>query len=262
MPLDSTTWYVDQMPRFSLVLLILCGVGCADDAPMMDAGQPDGALSDRDAGQRPDATTDSAAMVRDGDVVDASGPPDASADAGVVVDAGELDVTTFGECGERLPPPGTTEVRNMDGSRVSFEQLQSMTFGYSSSATYLYGLSPNEYSALEVMAPMETRTRRLSFEMPPPTFTTAFPTTVALSDCPGDFAPPASRGRCVVSGTFPGLPWTTDQDANPLLQCILEPGRTYFINIIHAAPGELSESTCEPMPAVRPCGLLFTEVPG
>lgn len=67
------------------------------------------------------------------------------------------------------------------------------------------------------------------------------PFVLAISRCPGDFQPTAPNCRSDLSA-LAALGWTTG--SSPATFCRLEPGQTYYLNVMFADPAAPSMSTC------------------
>ncbi len=134
------------------------------------------------------------------------------------------------DCSQASPPAGTSP-HILD----TYSDYVGSPFGYSQSATNSDDLPRNKYIALEVL--------------------TIY--TVSLSRCPGDFTNQGVEGVCTRTNLITNLNWSTRSNANPGIECALEPGQIYYLNIIHSQTAPYSQTSCSDFQ----CGVLFTEVP-
>ncbi|MCB1583685.1 MAG: hypothetical protein KDI92_11515 [Xanthomonadales bacterium] len=156
-------------------------------------------------------------------------------------------------CGSNQPPVGTVRFTGV----TTFEQAMGSEFGNFTSDLANYLQPVNSYSALEFYGPNGIVTGRVSFEPPLASHPPAVSTSVSISACPGDFNPGSVIGNCKVGfGNSGTLRWTTNPSAHPALYCILEPGTSYYLNIIHAELNDLENSSCS---YGSGCGLLFIQ---
>lgn len=92
--------------------------------------------------------------------------------------------------------------------------------------------------------------RRMDFVTPPTTHKKAVQSTVTISECPGDFSGTAVCSKVMES--FRSMSFSTIPTDNPLLYCILDPSKTYYMNVINSPDPynvsprcqDLSDSTC------------------
>ncbi|TDR20810.1 hypothetical protein [Marinicella litoralis] len=174
-----------------------------------------------------------------------------------------ISITSSAACQSHPPPAGTSEQFGQTYVGVTGQQ-----FGDATSSSANFSIDKNKYVALQVTAPTSLYLRKNSFEQPTANFTPAS-YTVSLSKCPGDFnvsSNDVGRGRCVVGGqqaggsTTPVLRWTTKTNPTSTdlaLKCVLDPGDTYYLNIIHATTPPYSQTVCSDS---TKCGVLFTEL--
>lgn len=155
------------------------------------------------------------------------------------------------DCSQVSPPAGTAP-HILD----TYRDYVGSPFGYSQSATNSDDLPRNKYIALEVLTPSEEVRRKETFEEPLANKTPAI-YTVALSRCPGDFTNQGVEGVCTRTNLITNLNWSTRSNANPGIECALEPGQIYYLNIIHSQVAPYSQTSCSDFQ----CGVLFTEVP-
>ena len=130
-------------------------------------------------------------------------------------------------------------------------------WGDATGVTVRYGLSKFKYSALDFTTPNSTLTKKVFFENGRPSDGGPANYTVTISECPGDFAVHLNQDFCKVSGATPTLRWTTDP--NVTFRCNLEPGKQYYLNIVHSLD-EASGYTNSVCPDASECGVLFSEL--
>ena len=65
--------------------------------------------------------------------------------------------------------------------------------------------------------------------------------TIALTECPGDFAP--SDPDCRLTGTTGQIWWRSGGAPAPGI-CELDPNTTYYVNVIFALPADLGDTEC------------------
>lgn len=157
-------------------------------------------------------------------------------------------------CSNFNPPPGTTD----DNAGITFEGLTTggASIGSAQALSINFEVSRNKYWAIRTDMPSTSMSRKESFTEPFGN-TTRAGYTVSLSKCPGDFSGSSqtTNGRCVVSGGNVSLRWTTDQSQSPTFRCIVEPGETYYLNVIHSLSTPYSTTDCSD----TECGVLFQE---
>lgn len=162
------------------------------------------------------------------------------------------------ECDNITPPTGTTEHLDQNGDPISYVDITGgAEFGYSQSATNNYVLPRNKYSAFAFTAPSEALRRKETFEEPLANTTPAI-YTVAISKCPGDFSGQTVQGVCKRTNLITSLNWSTFGNANTGIECKLEQGENYYLNVIHSQNSPYSATSCSNGSG---CGVLFTEVP-
>ena len=137
---------------------------------------------------------------------------------------------------------------------TSYNNFTGFDFGYYQSGTSTYEIRTQKFIALEVVTPVEGLKRKEVFEEPLANTNPAI-YTVSISRCPGDFSAQTTEGICVKTGQAMSLNWSTKIDANPNIECALEQGEKYYLNIIHSANPPYTTSTCN----FSDCGLLFRE---
>ena len=99
-----------------------------------------------------------------------------------------------------------------------------------------FNLTSNKYIAMQFVTDNTNAIARLVFTVPgngqgPPSTAT----TVAISECPGDFTTHLNQSRCLrVGGAVPNLRWSQNPNTNALTHCILEKNKTYYLNIVHS----------------------------
>lgn len=159
------------------------------------------------------------------------------------------------DCSAHLPPPNTSN----GNPGVLFEELPGTgggSIGYVQARSINFEMNTNTYWAIKTTFPNELISRKESFTEPFGN-TNRAGYTVSISSCPGDFASnsPDTNGRCVVSGGNISIIWSTDSSSNPIFECILNPGNTYYLNVIHSLVPPYSLSDCKE----QDCGVLFQE---
>ena len=121
-------------------------------------------------------------------------------------------------------------------------------------------LTKNNYIAMQFNTDTTNATARFSLTTPgnaqgPPTTAT----TVAISECPGDFTEHLGQSRCLsVGGANPNLTWSQNPAANAVLNCKLDKNKTYYLNIVHSnstVDGYVT-SGCDSSEGY--CGIIFS----
>lgn len=157
-------------------------------------------------------------------------------------------------CSSFSPPPGTSN----DNPGVTFEDLTvaGASIGSAQSLSINFEIRRNKYWAIKTTFPNDIMSRKETFTEPFSN-TTRAGYRVAISKCPGDFSGSAqsSNGRCAISGGTLSLRWTTDLTQSPTFRCLIEPGETYYLNIIHSIIEPYSQTDCSD----TECGVLFQE---
>lgn len=78
----------------------------------------------------------------------------------------------------------------------------------------------------------------------------------SFSECPGDFSIHLQQAKCVASGGF--IRWSTDPAANPLVYCILEKNKDYYLNYVHSDNTESDNYNTSDCPSAY-CGAILTQ---
>ena len=85
-------------------------------------------------------------------------------------------------------------------------------------------------------------------------------TTLAISECPGDFNTHLNQSNClVIGGSTSGLRWATDPNADASKYCILESNKDYYLNIVHSDNSEnnsFNTSDCQS----SYCGIIAVQI--
>lgn len=138
-----------------------------------------------------------------------------------------LDLTTWNPA-----PMGQRTMAGLEKPTLGF-------FARNPGDTATIEIETGAYAALRIdTAGLAGRAGALNSEMPG---SMGAPFVLAISRCPGDFQPESSTCRTEVSG-LASIGWTTA--ATPASYCRLEPGATYYLNVMFADPASPSMSTC------------------
>ncbi|MEZ5471326.1 MAG: hypothetical protein R3E90_06065 [Marinicella sp.] len=173
-------------------------------------------------------------------------------DFGSVMKSVTVNVNGSTNCDSNQPPFGTSAFTGL----TTFGDAMGSEFGNFTNDTAVYSQPVNFYSALSFMTPPNILTGRLNFVPPPANYSSASSTSVSISECPGDFNPDSTSNCAISFGMSGTFRWSTNQSSNPQVYCILEPTKSYFLNIIHAPLQDLSNSSCND---INGCGLLFNQ---
>jgi hypothetical protein len=118
-------------------------------------------------------------------------------------------------------------------------------------------LTKNNYVAMQFTTDNTNAIAKLVFTTPgngqgPPSSAT----TVAISECPGDFTTHLNQNKCLsVGGATPNLRWSQNSTTNGATHCLLDKNKTYYLNIVH------SNSTVDGY-ATTGCGSTTTDYCG
>lgn len=133
-------------------------------------------------------------------------------------------------------------------------------FGETTHTDVLINLATNQYAQavnFRYPTPQNFR-RRIDFVSPPTNYNKANQTTVSVSSCPGDFSTSAA---CVkVVAPFTSMRFSNNPNDSASIYCILEPGETYYFNVVHS-PDPYNQSPSCLSSSDNECALFFTETP-
>jgi hypothetical protein len=123
-----------------------------------------------------------------------------------------------------------------------------------------FNLTSNKYIAMQFNTNNTNAIAKLIFTAPgngqgPPSTAT----TVAISECPGDFTTHLNQARCLrIGGGIPNLRWSQNPNTNTLTHCILEKNRIYYLNIVHSnsTANGYSTTSC----TSTNCGAIFSHI--
>ncbi|WP_223787151.1 hypothetical protein [Marinicella meishanensis] len=129
-------------------------------------------------------------------------------------------------CSDVVFPPGLTAVAN------TYRQInEGFDFGQSTNSTVELTLSNNEFAAISGFFLDQTNfRRRIVFEQAPTNYNLIESATITVSECPGDFTDNAVCKRTV--NNFSNMFFSTNPADNPVLYCIMDPTKTYYINYV------------------------------
>ncbi|MBL4661446.1 MAG: VWA domain-containing protein [Alcanivoracaceae bacterium] len=91
-------------------------------------------------------------------------------------------------------------------------------------AQSIFNLTANQYTAMRFTTDNSNAIARLVFTVPgngqgPPSSAT----TIAISECPGDFTTHLGQSRCLIrGGAIPNMLWSQNPNTNPAIYCLLE----------------------------------------
>ncbi|MGJ8664005.1 MAG: hypothetical protein ACSHWU_10150, partial [Marinicella sp.] len=133
-----------------------------------------------------------------------------------------------------------------------------LEFGVSTNTDVLINLFNTHYAVASNFTYPDTPNfrRRLDFVSAPTSHNKAHLSTVSISLCPGDFSETAVCSKVVES--FRSMSFSSDTNDNPSLYCILEPGKTYYMNVINSSSPYTITPSCDDMSDSN-CALFFTE---
>lgn len=148
-----------------------------------------------------------------------------------------------------IVPVPFSEPQEYDGTYNDWLRIDASTPWAGRYGNQIYfSLDRNKYIGAQFFTGSETLTGRTNFTTPgnlsgpPPTAT-----TIAISECPGDFSTHLNQQRCIaIGGATPLLRWSTDPNANANTYCKLDKNKTYYVNIVHSntASNNFSTTAC------------------
>ncbi|MFK7987619.1 MAG: hypothetical protein AB8I08_16485 [Sandaracinaceae bacterium] len=244
------------------ICVALAFAGCGPAPCTTDGGCTDvGGRVDAGARREPDAGSPDAGLV-DAGGIDASPADTGPADAGPA-DAGSPDASPPDagppepSCDDLAYPPGLSR------SDLDYEAVSSQPFGVSTHTNLVIELSETSYASIAFRTPSEPFARRLAFEDAPTSHNQVDRVNrpvLTISSCPEDFTESAlcrytfSRIRNLFISTDP-------DESRPYIDCQLQPGTDYFINLV-ASDAPLSRApscTDSELYDSRRCAILFSE---
>lgn len=155
-------------------------------------------------------------------------------------------------CSTSMYPPGLTRVNNTYQSvNDGFE------FGVTTNTDVTLNISTSEFMTLSGFnLPFINFRRRIDFVSAPTNFNTMRIASVSVSECPGDFTGNAVCTKSIEN--FRSMRFSNNQADNPLLYCILDPTKNYYINFVHSeSPYSESPSCNDSQDSI--CAVFYTE---
>lgn len=124
--------------------------------------------------------------------------------------------------------------QNDSEDATSFESVFNLPFPAHTAPQRKFRLFPETYASMRFEVPNDVTTSG-NFGFNELVGTSLGRKLLAISPCEGDFNPDGLPGQCVISsaGVFNPLRWTVDAGLASN-RCLIEPGETYFLNIIYS----------------------------
>ena len=245
----------------SILMMVMIGGGCSTETISVE--EPNGGDTQIDVGDPEDVEAETGqddVGEPSGGNVD-TGEPDTGEPDADEPDVGEPDVgePDAGEpddvvnCDERPPLSDFSEwslatdvVHGSDNPDPNYytEVIPGDEFPGTSNNFPFY-LKKGRYVAMEFTVPNDLIDRAGGWRVAPitnvPTISGAGRILATLSRCPGDFDvasfddPICGRVGTTSEGWI-GTRWTTDPDDSHILRCYIEPGETYYLNMLYTHP--------------------------
>lgn len=131
-------------------------------------------------------------------------------------------------------------------------------FGTSTHTSVLINISNNRFVVADnFTTPTQRFRRRIVFEDPPTSHNFAELSTISISECPGDFSNSAVCVFDVNRGS--NLYISTRLNEDPDQYCILEPGTSYYFNVINSPFPYSVQPYCRNL-SDSECAIFYTEV--
>ncbi len=83
-------------------------------------------------------------------------------------------------------------------------------------------------------------------------------TTIAISECPGDFSTHLNQSRCLaIGGGTPNIRWSQNPTTASTFHCLLDKNKTYYYNVVHSndVSNNYASSGCQN----TFCGIIFAQ---
>ena len=130
-------------------------------------------------------------------------------------------------------------------------------FGEDNNTDVVVNISNNRFAAISGFGSSQTNfRRRMDFVSPPTNYNQASQTTVAISECPGDFSNTAICSKVV--SAFRSMKFSTNPADNPAIYCILDPTKTYYMNVVNSEDPYNIAPYCTNS-AHSTCAIFYTE---
>ena len=245
----------------SILLVVMMAVGCSSEPsgysgadagdPQLDAGDEedvDGENGQDDVGQSDEGDVDTGDP--DTGEPDTGAPDVGEPDAGAP-DTGEPDDVV--NCDERPPLSDLSEwsvatdvIHGEDSDPNYYTEVFRGDEFPGTSNNFPFYLEKGQYVAMEFTVPEDLIDRGGSWTVAPithiPSISGAGRMFSTLTRCPGDFDvssfddPMCGRVATISEGWI-RTRWTTDPNDSDERRCYIEPGETYYLNILYTHPG-------------------------
>lgn len=156
------------------------------------------------------------------------------------------------DCSTSVYPPGLT-IDNMTYGSIN----DGFAFGEDTDTDVLIDIQNSHFASVSGFSlAFPNFRRRMDFVTPPTTHKKAIQSTVSISECPGDFSGTAVCSKVMES--FRSMSFSTNASDNPLLYCILDPAKTYYMNVINSPAPYTESPRCQDLSDSR-CAVFYTE---
>lgn len=161
-------------------------------------------------------------------------------------------------CASFPPPQGTTLQPNPSTFAQAFGEPFPLSVG---NHNQLNAVNSGSYVALRFTALSDADTPRIDWLWEAPQSVPGAPSTMAISQCPGDFTN-RNNGCFSTDNAIGGMSISHRNDGLPF-SCDLQPGQEYYVNFIHAtvSNGGLGFTQCRDQSTGNPrpsCGVELT----
>lgn len=164
-------------------------------------------------------------------------------------------VATFQDICVDVPTPVGLNVASFN---YVYDLNDGIEFGVSTNTDVLINLYNSSYGVASNFTYPATPNfrRRIDFVSAPTSHNSTHLSTVSISQCPGDFSETAVCTKVIES--FRSMSFSNNVNDNPLLYCILTPGKTYYLNVVNSSDPYNIAPSCDDMSDTN-CALFFTE---
>ena len=164
----------------------------------------------------------------------------------------EVDVES---CDHVTAPPGLVRI-NEDYLDLN----DGIHFGQSTHTDVLIRLQTQPVGQYAVVsnfkAPNQIMRRRIDFVSPPTITNPSGFSLITISRCPGDFSVGATCAKVVAP--FRSMKFSTHSNDDEMEFCVIEPGETYFMNVVFSQDPFSSAPECHNL-SNSECGIFYTE---
>jgi hypothetical protein len=162
------------------------------------------------------------------------------------------------DCNHIQTPP----LLNLSPIQTSYSNANGgQAFGTSTGTNAIINFSIHQYLQLSDFGTSQINFyRKLQFYPAPSNLNSSYINVVSISECPGDFTQSATCLATVAGAGFSQIKITTDPNADENEYCKIEPGASYYMNIIHDQfPFDTQEGRCA-FTTNQTCAIFFNEL--